>query len=133
MRFLRLPTAIVRPLSSLAKFSFVISNIRLPPGSGTPWQDTARQRARPVEAQLLRLRLLLLVRFGKARGHSLEVEAVVAIGRILQAGVLELLQQERYALEAIATMAVAAVGEKADHCYRLCGPYGQITPCRAAI
>src|SRR5215472_3280434 len=34
MRFLLLPTAIVRPLSSLAKFSFVISNIRFPPGSG---------------------------------------------------------------------------------------------------
>src|SRR5215472_7647942 len=34
IRFLLLPTAIVRPLSSLAKFSFVISNIRFPPGSG---------------------------------------------------------------------------------------------------
>src|SRR5215813_12106509 len=40
MRFLLLPTAIVRPLSSLAKFSFVISNIRFPPGKRAPWQDT---------------------------------------------------------------------------------------------
>src|SRR5262249_9539330 len=38
--FLLLPTAIVRPLSSLAKFSFVISNIRFPPGKRAPWQDT---------------------------------------------------------------------------------------------
>src|SRR6266849_7752333 len=31
MRFLRFPTAMVRPLSSLAKFSFVISNMPFPP------------------------------------------------------------------------------------------------------
>src|SRR5712691_610907 len=31
MRFLRFPTAMVRPLSSLAKFSFVISNTPFPP------------------------------------------------------------------------------------------------------
>jgi len=33
-----MPTAIVRPLS-LAKFSFVISNIRFPPAKRAPWQD----------------------------------------------------------------------------------------------
>src|SRR4029450_12036362 len=70
----------------------------------------AGQCARPIKARLLRLRLLLLVRFGKACRHRLEIEAVIAIGWIPQVGVLELLQQERHALETIATMAVPAMG-----------------------
>jgi hypothetical protein len=36
MRFFRFPTAMVRPLSSLAKFSFVISNIPFPQFSSPP-------------------------------------------------------------------------------------------------
>ena len=40
---------------------------------------------------------------------------MVRIGRILQALVLELVEQERHPLEAVAAVAVAAVGEKADH------------------
>jgi hypothetical protein len=36
MRFFRFPTAMVRPLSSLAKFSFVISNIPFPQLSSCP-------------------------------------------------------------------------------------------------
>src|SRR5262249_8498918 len=40
IRFLLLPTAMVRPLSSLAKFSFVISNIRFPPRKRAAWRDT---------------------------------------------------------------------------------------------
>jgi hypothetical protein len=41
---------------------------------------------------------------------------VIAVGWVLQVGVLELLQQERHSFKAVAAMAVAAVGEKADHC-----------------
>src|ERR1700736_3903807 len=40
---------------------------------------------------------------------------MIAVGRILQAGILELLQQECHSLEPVAAVAVAAVGEKADH------------------
>src|SRR6516164_3943105 len=36
MRFFRFPTAMVRPLSSLAKFSFVISNMPFPQFSSPP-------------------------------------------------------------------------------------------------
>jgi hypothetical protein len=40
IRFLLLPTAIVRPLSSLARFSFVISKHSVSSGERGPWQDT---------------------------------------------------------------------------------------------
>src|SRR5215470_8600493 len=59
---------------------------------------------------------VLLVGFRKARGHRLEVEAVIAVGWFLQVGILELLQQERHSFEPVAAMAIAAVGEEADHC-----------------
>src|ERR1700738_4586404 len=40
---------------------------------------------------------------------------MIAVGRILQGGILELLQQERLSLEPVPAVAAAAVGEKADH------------------
>ena len=41
---------------------------------------------------------------------------MIAVGRILQVGVLELLQQKRHSFKAVAAMAVAAVAEETDHC-----------------
>src|SRR5262249_52225243 len=75
-----------------------------------------RQGAWPVEAGFFRLQLFLLVGFRKTRRHRLEVEAVTAVGWLLEVGVLELLQQERHSFEPVAAMAIAAVGEEADHC-----------------
>ena len=44
-----------------------------------------------------------------------EIEAVFRIGRILEALVLELLEQESHALEAVAAVAVAGMGQEPDH------------------
>src|SRR5215471_13152969 len=46
----------VRPLSSLAKFSFVISNIRFPPGKRAAWRDTGMP-ASYYACQSLQIRL----------------------------------------------------------------------------
>jgi hypothetical protein len=50
---------------------------------------------------------------------------VIGIGRILQVGVLELVNDEGHALEAVAAVAVAAVGEAADHAIE---PPGRMLP-----
>src|SRR6516164_9248529 len=53
MRFFRFPTAMVRPLSSLAKFSFVISNIPFPQFSSPPlYNSPAHAALAPRESQL---------------------------------------------------------------------------------
>ena len=49
------------------------------------------------------------------RRHRLEVDAVPGVGRVGQPLVLELVEQERHALEAVAAVAVAGVGQEPDH------------------
>src|SRR4029079_1017982 len=76
----------------------------------------ARQRAWSVKPRLFRLRFLLPVCLRVTGGHSLEIDSVIAVGWILEIDALELLDQESHPLEAIATMAVSAVGQETDHC-----------------
>src|SRR5262249_17655353 len=57
MRFFRFPTAMVRPSSSLAKFSLVILSIPFPQFSSPPLQQLAPAALAPRESQLLRCHL----------------------------------------------------------------------------
>ena len=65
-------------------------------------------------ARVLPVRLVARVLIRVARRQRLQVEAVVRVRRVFQAGVAELVEQEGDALVAVAAVRVAAVGQKTD-------------------
>src|SRR5262252_9291511 len=75
----------------------------------------ARQRAWPVEARFFGLAFLFFVSLSKFHRHRFEIEAVLGIGGMFQTAILELFQQKRHALKAIAAMAITTVSEEAEH------------------
>ena len=75
----------------------------------------SRQRARTFGAEFLSFCFLARVGLRKIGGHRLEVEAVFRIVGSLEVLVLELVEQESHAFEAVAPVAVAGMGQESDH------------------
>jgi hypothetical protein len=74
----------------------------------------ARQGAHFL-AEFLGQALLGLAGLGIGSRHRLLVDAVVRVARLPQRMVLKAFEQDDHALEAVAAMAVAGVGQEADH------------------
>ena len=73
----------------------------------------ARDGARTVGRCLAPLRLLLLVGLRELAGHGRKIEPVAGLAGVARRGACELVEQQLDALEAVAAVAEAGVGQEA--------------------